>query len=133
MAACVAVCFVATAEETTSEILGYYTLSAVSIVRSDLPPEFLGKLPRYRELPATLLGRLAVATAFQGGRIGARLLASAMARALNASGEVASFALVVDPKDEGAAGFYRRFGFRPLASARLFLPMKEVAAFLSAQ
>ena len=128
----VAACFVATASENTREVLGYYTLSAVSIVRTQLPPEILGKLPRYREMPATLLGRLAVARAFQGMGLGGRLLVSAMNRAQNASEEVASLAVVADPKDEAAAGFYRKFGFQTLASGRLFLPIKDIAAFLNA-
>jgi ribosomal protein S18 acetylase RimI-like enzyme len=39
----------------------------------------------------------------------------ALRRALEASREVASVAVVVDAKDENAASFYRRYGFISLA------------------
>jgi hypothetical protein len=55
----VAKCFVAiqTAEETLG---GFFTLSAPSILFSDLPAGFAKRLPRYPQVPAALLGRLAV-------------------------------------------------------------------------
>ena len=118
-------------ESAPGDILGYYTLSATSITRTALPRALLKKLPRYRDMPATLLGRLAVATKTQGQGIGGRLLISAMTRACQAATEIASMALVTDPKDETASAFYENFGFRPLNATRLFLPMKEVDTILS--
>jgi hypothetical protein len=49
----------------------------------------------------------------------------ALRRALTASREVASVAVIVDAKDENAVSFYRRYGFLrfPDQSMRLFLPM----------
>ena len=129
----VAACFVATDEEGGSRIVGYYTLSAATIERALLPERMLKKLPRYPELPATLLGRLAVSTAHCGEGLGAQLLFSAMRRSVDAAAEVASLALVTDPKDEAAESFYRRFGFEALTSHRLFLPMQEVINLLSAR
>ncbi len=127
----VAACFVAARESAPGDILGYYTLSATSITRTALPRALLKKLPRYRDMPATLLGRLAVATKTQGQGIGGRLLISAMTRACQAATEIASMALVTDPKDETASAFYEKFGFRPLDATRLFLPMKEVDTILT--
>jgi hypothetical protein len=49
----------------------------------------------------------------------------ALRRALEASREVASAAVVADAKDDAAAAFYRRYEFVPFADLpnRLFLPM----------
>jgi GNAT superfamily N-acetyltransferase len=95
----VAACFVATEKEGGSRIAGYYTLSAAVIERASLPEKMLKKLPRYPELPATLLGRLAVSTEHRGQGLGTRLLFSAMRRSLDAATEIASLALVTDPSD----------------------------------
>ena len=60
------------------------------------------------------------------------LMASVLHRAVAASGEVASWAIVTDPKDEAAAKFYGSFGFKPLTEQRLYLTMKQAAEWLSA-
>lgn len=133
IAAGVAACFVATEEENGEQIVGYYTLSAATIERTSLPEQQLKKLPRYPQLPATLVGRLAVSSDHRGRGFGARLLFSAMHRSLDAATEVASIALVTDPKDESAAVFYRRFGFEALTPQRLFLPMQAVKLLLNAR
>lgn len=133
VAAGVAACFVATEEEHGSRIVGYYTLSAATIKRTSLPENLVKKLPRYQELPATLLGRLAVAADRNGRGIGTRLLFSAMTRCLDASTEIGALALVTDPKNDAAAEFYGRFGFQPLVSDRLFLPMQDIKQLLSAR
>src|ERR1035441_117384 len=46
-------------------IAGYYTLSQFSIDLVRLPEDLARRLPRYPVVPATLLGRLAVASTFQ--------------------------------------------------------------------
>lgn len=68
-------------------------------------------MPRYPVLPAVRLGRLAVDRRFQGRGLGAALLADAALRASRS--EIAAAILVVEAKDERAAGFYRRHGFAP--------------------
>ena len=124
----VAAVFVLTPDGKT--IAGFYTLSQCSIAAGHLPMEIVRKLrlPRYPELPATLLGRLAVSTSFKGQRLGGRLLMSALKRALDLSRFVASMAVAVDAKDEGAKVFYRSYGFLdvPGHTNRLFLPMETV-------
>jgi hypothetical protein len=42
------------------------------------------------------------------------------------SDTIASHAIVVDPIDEQAANFYKKYGFLALDSGRMFLPMKSV-------
>lgn len=67
----------------------------------------------------TLLGRLALDCEFQEHGLGERLLFSAMKRSLDAAMEIASLALVTDPKNKKAERFYRRYGFLPLIRKRL--------------
>jgi predicted GNAT family N-acyltransferase len=124
------VCFVMIPKENPSLIAGFYTLSAATVTRSLLPEALTKGLPKYAQLPATLLGRLARSVQFKGVRLGERLLMSAMVRSLAAAREVASWTIVADPKDESARRFYMGFGFRPLTTNRLYLPMKEVAEWL---
>jgi GNAT superfamily N-acetyltransferase len=110
-------------------IAGFYTLSAHSIHLGDLPENVAKKLPRYPNVPATLLGRLAVSTDFRGEGLGELLLLDALKRALRSTREVASAAVLVDAKGDLARQFYLRYGFIPLPehANRLFYPMKTVA------
>ena len=111
-------------------VLGYYTLSASVIEVDEIPPEMARRLPRYPQLPVTLLGRLAVDGRLKGLGAGEFLLMDALRRSLTAAAEIAAMAVVVDAKDPAAEAFYRHFDFIPLQGnpARLFLPMKTVAA-----
>ena len=132
MDAGLAVCFVAVPESDPGCIAGFYTLSAATILTTALPEAVTRKLPRYGESPATLLGRLARSTAWKGQGLGDRLMMSAFVRAAHAAEEVASWAIVTDPKDDKARRFYQEFGFSELDSNRLFMTMKQVKSMLSA-
>lgn len=125
----IAACFVLH-DAARSRIAGYYTLSAFSVIGADLPDDLQRKLPKYGQIPCTLLGRLAVDTDYRGWGLGSHLLLDALQRALLQSGEVASWAVIVDAKDEVAQGFYAHYGFIPLPRTprRLFLPMGTIAA-----
>lgn len=114
-------------------VIGFYTLSSASIDLKDLPSETSNRLPRYPQVPATLLGRLAVQSAHKGRGLGEFLLLDALARSLQQSARIASAAVVVDAKDEVARRFYQRYGFMSLSDdpRRLFLPMKTVARLVS--
>ncbi len=109
-------------------LIGFYTLSATSIQMAELPPELAKRLPRYPRLPATLLGRLATDTSARGIGLGRFLLVDAMFRTLRS--EIASFAFVVDAKDEAAAAFYKREGLIPLPDTpgRLVRRMTDIAS-----
>ena len=107
-------------------IAGYYTLSSTSVQLAELPAQTVRKLPRYPLVPATLLGRLAVDRRQQGKGYGRFLLGDALYRA--ARSEIASFALIVDAKDESARRFYERESFLPFPDQpmKLFRPMADV-------
>lgn len=108
-------------------VAGYYTLSATAINLAELPEPTARKLPRYPLLPATLLGRLAVDQRHQGKGYGRFMLADALFRAFRS--EIASFAVIVDAKDESALRFYQRESFLSLPDQpmKLFLPMADIA------
>jgi len=89
------------------QVLGYYSLLAHEVDTSHFPGE--RKLPR--RLPAVLLARLAVDKAAQGRGIGKLLLFDSVHRARASAAEVASIGLVVDALNDGAADFYRAYGF----------------------
>lgn len=116
----VASCFVATSG---NRVVGYYTLASTSLLLSGLPPTIQKKLPRYPLVPAVRMGRLAVDRTYKGRSLGAALLADGLHRMI--ASEIASFAMVVDAKDETAARFYLHHGFIPLPETPLclFLPL----------
>jgi GNAT superfamily N-acetyltransferase len=107
-------------------VAGYYTLSSTSVQLAELPPQTVRKLPRYPLVPATLLGRLAVDRRQQGKGYGRFLLADALYRA--ARSEIASFAVIVDAKDDSARRFYERESFLALTDQpmKLFRPMADI-------
>ena len=115
-------------------VMGYYTLSAHSIERDALPEDIVKKLklPRYPLIPATLMGRLAVDLKYQGQRLGEILLLDGLERSYVYSNQVASFAVVVDAK-ENAVQFYRRYGFLQLPHGnRMFIPMETLKKLFGA-
>lgn len=119
--------FVATTADRPKSIVGYYTLSTLSIELGKLPQPLARKLPRH-PIPAALLGRLAVNQAAQNHGVGKMLLVDALKRTLAVSDEIAIYAMVVDAIDERAQRFYEQFGFSLLDSGnqRLFLPLKSL-------
>lgn len=124
----IAACFVLP-DAASSRIAGYYTLSAFSVAGESLPQRLQKKLPKYGQIPCTLLGRLAMDLAYRGQGVGQHLLVDALQRALLHSAAVASWAVFVDAKDDAAHAFYSKYGFIALPNAprRLFLPMGTIA------
>ena len=109
--------------------LGYYTLSAAVLDASELPDKLATKLPRYPQLPVTLIGRLAIDESMKGKGVGQFLLIDALRRSLEAAANIAAMAIVVEAKDDAAQAFYQHFSFLPLQRQprRLFLSMKTIA------
>ncbi len=121
----VASVFVATAPG-SNDVLGFYSLSAYSVDLVDLPPEIRKKLPRYGQVPAILLGRLAAHEKVRGQRLGGFLLTDALCRALRT--DIGWGIFLVQAKHERAAAFYRHFGFQPFEHAPLVLFITRTAA-----
>lgn len=117
--------FVARTSKEKTKVLGYCTLSSLSVDLSVLPETIAKRLPRH-PIPAALIGRLAVDTSAQGKGIGKMLLSNAIRRTLAVSDDIAIYAMVVDAINVEAESFYKRYGFSHLAQcgSRLFLPLK---------
>jgi predicted GNAT family N-acyltransferase len=115
-------------EPPSSQVLGYYTLSACAINVDQVPPDLAKRLPRYPQLPVTLLGRLARDERVRGKGAGDFLLMDALSRALQAAETIASMAVVVDAKDARAEAFYQAFGFSVVQNQprHLFLAMSVI-------
>jgi GNAT superfamily N-acetyltransferase len=109
-------------ESPPKTVVGFFTLSNISVWASDWPGAPI-RLPK-QAVAAVLLGRLAVAKAAQNRGIGSMLMASARQLARETILLTGGVGLVVDAANEDVIGFYSRFGFRPVAAAslRMFLP-----------
>lgn len=112
-----------------SQVMGYCALSASTVPANEVPPELARKLPRYPQLPVTLLGRLAVDLQHKAQGMGQFLLMDALHRSVQAAAGIAAMAVVVDAKDSLAAAYCQHFGFIALnlTASRLFLPMVTIA------
>lgn len=115
--------FIATPENDSKKLAGFFTLSAGSVSCSSLPTSLARKLSRY-PVPVALIGRLAVDNESQGKGLGSILLADACQKVSQASSVLAVVGIIVDAKDDKAISFYKHFGFIPLPGQadRLLLP-----------
>ncbi len=123
-----AACFVLLANDQET-IIGYYTLSNASIPLSDVPEKLRKKYPKsYKYIPTTLLGRLAIDSAFKGEGLGAKILIDALKRSLRVSeSELGSVAVITDPLDAQAESYYSHFGFIKIPdSGKMFLDMNTI-------
>lgn len=107
-----------------NKVVGFYTLSAMSVSRDSLTADIVKKIPKY-PVPAVLLGRLAADKTYQGKHLGKALIINAIKRVLSVSLTIGVYALIVDAKNDTAASFYKHFGFIEFANnpKSLFLPL----------
>jgi len=119
-------------ERSLGVLAGYYTLCSSSVIPERLPSQLQSKLPRYKHIPAALIGRLAVDLRHQQQGLGQALLADAIQRA--AAADVASALTIVDAYPT-AVMFYRNFGFLPFAdhAENLYYPLSESVRVLAAR
>lgn len=110
-----------------AEVAGFYTLVVGQVTHAEAPERVTKGLARY-PVPVMLLARLAVATAWQGRRLGAGLLKDAMRRTVQASEIGGIRAFVTHAKDDGARRFYAQFGFVPSPTdpLHLFVLVKDI-------
>ena len=112
-------------------VVGCFSLAASSVEFGDAPQRLVRGLARH-PVPCILLARLAVDRSEQGTGLGSSLTKQAMLKCVEAAEAIAARAIVVEAKDDGAAAFYRQFGFEPWpARPRLLLMlMKDVRVSL---
>lgn len=127
------VCWVLPHPQAPNTIRGYYTLSAYSVRLPDLPPGMIKRLPRNPNVPAALLGRLAVDLTCRRQGIGEHLMLDAMSKVLKHSEAMGTVVLVVDAKHEKSAAYYQGHGIIPFPSAplRLFMHLDTIAQALT--
>jgi GNAT superfamily N-acetyltransferase len=118
--------YVAIKADTPTRVIGYYTLSLTSLAFDVTPDTARRGLGRH-EVPLFRLARLAVDQKAQGQGLGGGLLVAAAERCQLAAGSVGGIGLIIDAKDERAAGWYLRFGAMPLASNPLILVLPFTA------
>lgn len=113
--------------DATGGVVAYYSLSASKVGREDVPTK-LGR-GGSREIPAVLLGRLALDRTLRGQTLGEVLLADALSRIVEATRTVGARLVVVDALHEKAAVFYEKYGFRRIpGSLRLVQRVADIAA-----
>lgn len=111
-------CFVLI-DSVTNSIQGYYTLSNNSIPLNSFSEQIQNILPKsYQSIPTTLLGRLAIEKRFQGSGFGKILLIDALKRSYGISHQVGSFGVIVDPIDNEARAFYKKYDFIELPDSK---------------
>jgi hypothetical protein len=122
--------FVLVERSAPKRIIGFYTLCATSVGLAELPEDVTKKLPRYPEIPAILVGRLARDINYPG--IGELLLSDAITRSVRVASDVAANLIVVDSKGDAATRFYAKFGFisLPKLADRMFLSMQTAEMIL---
>jgi ribosomal protein S18 acetylase RimI-like enzyme len=113
------------------EIIGYYSISAHSVMRDRLPENM--PLGGYNDIPFLLLGRLAVDKRHQGEGYGDSLIFHAFQITVEAAEKVGILGMVVDAKDDKASAFYEGFGFRRLDGTknRLVLPLSSISGLMN--
>lgn len=114
----------------SQQIIGYYSISADSVPTGDLPDKI--RLGAYSDIPFVLLGRLAVDKRFQRQGYGDALIYHAFKTTAEAAERVGILGMIVDAKDEQAACYYERFGFKRLKGTRnrLVLPFSAIKKLL---
>jgi GNAT superfamily N-acetyltransferase len=108
-------------------VRGYYALSSHAVTFDALPSDQAKGLPRIN-VPAVLIGRLAVNKSMQGQGLGEFLLIDALRRAEYLSDKVGVRAVEVHALDDTARRFYERYGFLSLLDdpQHLFLPLHVI-------
>jgi GNAT superfamily N-acetyltransferase len=90
-------------------IAGYFVLSMGQILAHEASGSMRRNMPK--QIPAVMLGRLAIDRAWQGKGLGRALLTDAVRRSLRASSEVLARLVIVHVISPAAEAFYVHHGF----------------------
>jgi predicted GNAT family N-acyltransferase len=120
-------CFVVADDQ--QKVIGYYTLTSESLGRDTIPEAYQKKIPKNYNAPVILIGRLARHSSQRGTGLGEYLLMDALFRSYQLSKQsIGAMAVVVDPINEAAEKFYRKYGFFRLPdSGKMFMPMSIIS------
>ena len=92
-------------------VVAYYASSAAVVTRAEATRRAARNQPD--PLPAMLLARLAVDLRHQGRGLAAALLKHFLLKVLEVASHTGVRLALVHSANDGAAGFYRRYGFEP--------------------
>ncbi len=109
-------------------MIGYYAIAMSSIGHKQTTSRLRRGMPD--PVPVVLLARLALDRSEHGKALGGHLLVDALRRCARGGREFGARALIVDATSDGAAEFYRHFGFRELEGNRLWRRLTDVARAL---
>ncbi|MGV3550172.1 GNAT family N-acetyltransferase [Rhizobium sp.] len=114
-------------------VVGYCSLCSSMIGREHVPRQIAGH-GAPENIPVVLLARLAVDKDYQGQKLGADLLKHAFLKSILSVRSIGASAMLVHAKDEKAANFYRKYGFRPAKNFEraMLYPIKDIIASLAA-
>ncbi|CAN5493785.1 hypothetical protein BH10PSE12_BH10PSE12_07550 [soil metagenome] len=101
-------------DPTTSDVIGYVSLSLAEIKRTPQPSEPALPDDRPTALPAALLGRLAVNRRYQNIGHARSLMRFALASAVRVSRNIGCFCMLTHPLDDHVRAFFRTFGFEDI-------------------
>ena len=104
------------------EAVAYFSLSAHTIQREHLPNKIAHGSPS--EIPAILLGKLALDKKLQDTGLGSELLHSALSIECDATKYIGARLFVVDALNEQVAEFYKHYGFKECLNNPLWLARK---------
>ena len=96
-------------EDGSKRVVAFYSSSTASVLRNRAPKKFARNQPE--EIPAILLGRMAVDSRHQGAHLGSALLQHFMIKAIDVAAAVGVRLLLVHAKDDEAKAFYAHYGF----------------------
>ena len=115
-----------------NRVVGYYSLVASSVRRSDAPERIAKGLANH-PIGVILLARLALDHTEKGQGLGKALLKDALVRTAQAAEIVGVRALLVDAIDDEARRFYLHFNFEPslVDPMHLMLLIKDLRVMLA--
>lgn len=96
----------------SSKVIGYYAICMGQIFNQEVIGSMRRNMPR--QIPAVILGRLAIDKKWQGKGLGKSLLQDAVQRSVRAAKEISARLLIVHAISAEAEVFYSHYGFTRL-------------------
>jgi predicted GNAT family N-acyltransferase len=111
------------------QVIGYYSLCMGQIVSTDVQGSMRRNMPR--QIPAVILGRLAIDIKWQGKGLGGALLQDAVQRSVRTAQEISARLLIVHVLSVQAESFYAHYGFArlPTETPTYALDLVKMQAF----
>jgi GNAT superfamily N-acetyltransferase len=108
------------------KVAAYYALAMGQVLNRDAIGSMRRNMPE--QIPAVVLGRLAVDKTAQGKVLGAALLRDAVNRSVRAATQISARLLIVHAISNSAEDFYAHYGFKrlPLETVTLALDLLKL-------